>query len=184
MNNKFDLDNFTDELEKEHFTQSEINQFVKAREQDLIIPRNVKDLDIIREFRRVCKGKSFNNYQQREILRGVQHHIDTSKYADPKFKYAQMEQIRIGLQKGIEVDIYADPKFAPNVMRHIRILLEKKMSQEVIDCFIKKSASLNYSDTEHLRFALEDGFDPEKVMKMRDLSASRLDKERLSLNKK
>lgn len=184
MSTDFNVDEFTNELAEAHFTQSEINQFVKAREQSLIIPRRVKDLDVIREFRSVCKGKNLDVYQQQEILLGIEHKVDVSKYADRKFTHVQMEQIRIGLQKGVDITKYVSSSCQPYVMRHLRILMEKKMSKEVIDCFVKKSESMNYfRDLEALRFALEEGVSPEKILKMRNLTHDRLDKERLDLKK-
>ena len=52
----------------------------------------------------------------REIRYGLERNVDVSKYADPKFSWAQMFEISLGLKNGVDVDKYADSKFTPTQM--------------------------------------------------------------------
>ena len=52
------------------------------------------------------------DWEQMEQLRlGLEHDVDVSVYANPKFSDWQMEEIREGLESGVDASTYADPEF-------------------------------------------------------------------------
>ena len=48
----------------------------------------------------------FNEYQQEEILEGLEKNLDISWYANSKLDKEQMQQIRLGLEDNLDVSIY------------------------------------------------------------------------------
>ena len=60
------------------------------------------------------------------IRKGLEHGLDMSKYADPKFDYTQMQWIYKGLKDNLDVSKYADPKFNQFQMAQILIKLAKQ----------------------------------------------------------
>ena len=63
----------------------------------------------------------FNEYEKREIIKGLEKNLDISWYAKPEFDYLQMEEIRKGLEANLDVSIYAKPEFDCLEMEEIRL---------------------------------------------------------------
>ena len=179
---EFDPNKYINELQEAKFGQAEVNQFLKAREEGIAIPRNITDMDVIRKMRKVCKGKNFNVYQQKEILTGILKNVDVEKYTDKKYNRRQMEQIRLGLQKGLDVSIYANPTYSAEIMRHIRILMQSQPTAIVL-FFVKYCKTLKEYDLEELRFALEEGVSTKHILSLEKISSSNLKRLRMSLKK-
>jgi len=45
----------------------------------------------------VTKGKNFDNEQLTQIRYGLEHGVDVTKYADPKYSWRDMRNIRLSL---------------------------------------------------------------------------------------
>lgn len=60
------------------------------------------------------------NEQQLEVLRkAIEHGVDVTQYADPKYDAYQLNNIFIGLLNGLDVTYYADPSFSSQQMSTI-----------------------------------------------------------------
>ena len=53
----------------------------------------------------------FNEFQQEEIIKGLEENLDVSFYAKPYFNYLQMGIIKMGLEENLDVSIYAKKHF-------------------------------------------------------------------------
>ena len=69
----------------------------------------------------------YNEYQMREIVKGLKWKDDVSSYADPKYSWEQMEQIRLGDEKGLDVSLYANPELSWGKIQQIRWELENSL---------------------------------------------------------
>ena len=63
----------------------------------------------------------FNEYEKREIIKGLEKNLDISWYAKPEFDCLEMEEIRLGLEDDLDVSIYAKSEFDWEEMRSIRL---------------------------------------------------------------
>ena len=68
----------------------------------------------------------FNEYQQEEILEGLEKNLDISWYANSKLDKEQMQQIRLGLEDNLDVFLYAKKEFNVWQMEEIRLKLLKE----------------------------------------------------------
>ena len=60
------------------------------------------------------------NEQQLEVLRkAIEHDVDVTQYADPKYDAYQLNNIFVGLLNGLDVTYYADPSFSSQQMSAI-----------------------------------------------------------------
>ena len=53
----------------------------------------------------------FDEYQQYQILEGLEANLDISVYAKIEFDENQMEEIRLGMKDNLDVFIYAKPEY-------------------------------------------------------------------------
>ena len=65
----------------------------------------------------------FNEFQQEEIIKGLEDNLDVSLYAKSEFDEYQMNQIRWGLIDNLDVSTYANPENSYQKMEQIRLKL-------------------------------------------------------------
>lgn len=66
------------------------------------------------------------NEQQLEVLRkAIEHGVDVTQYADPKYDARQLNIIFLGLLNNIDVSYYADPAFSNFQMETIMNFLQE-----------------------------------------------------------
>lgn len=158
-----------DVLLERGFSQTEINQFLKAKEKGLIIPRDVQDVDTIRNFRHFCsKAKCENSLpKQKLILNGLLNHLDVSKYAKPEYEISYMREIFIGLSNGVDITEYCKNTDNWYYVENVRLALMNGINNS--DAFeYMKSAFDKFHDTEiteEIRFCLEKGIGLDKIKK-------------------
>ena len=103
----------------------------------------------------------FNEYQQEEILEGLEKNLDVSIYTKSEYHWRQMEQIRWGLEKSLDVSIYAIPGlFDSYQMKEIRKGLEN-----AVDISIYANPSFDSLEMEQIRWGLESNIDVSKYAK-------------------
>ena len=51
----------------------------------------------------------FNEYEQREIIKGLEKNLDVSWYAKQEYSWTQMKQLRKGLEDNLDISWYANP---------------------------------------------------------------------------
>ena len=96
----------------------------------------------------------FNEYQMKQIRKGLESGVDVSVYADPKYNDFQMEQIRLGLENDVDVSVYADPKYDEFQMGEIREGLETG-----VDVSMYADPKYVWRQMEEIRLGLENGVD-------------------------
>ena len=73
----------------------------------------------------------FNNFQKKEILKGLENKLDVSIYTKKEFDYKQMEQIRLGLEDDLDVFLYAKTEYTRKEMNDIRLRLKEILEKEL-----------------------------------------------------
>lgn len=73
----------------------------------------------------------FNNFQKKEILKGLENKLDVSIYAKLEFNGNQMEQIRLGLEDDLDVFLYAKTEYTRKEMNDIRLRLKEILEKEL-----------------------------------------------------
>lgn len=73
----------------------------------------------------------FNNFQKKEILKGLENKLDVSIYAKLEFNGNQMEQIRRGLEDDLDVFLYAKTEYTRKEMNDIRLRLKEILEKEL-----------------------------------------------------
>ena len=68
----------------------------------------------------------FNEFQQEEIIKGLEENLDVSLYAKKEFEVLQMSEIRLGLIDNLDVSKYANSEIPWQKMKEIRLELLKK----------------------------------------------------------
>ena len=94
----------------------------------------------------------FNEFQQKNILKGLEANLDISIYAKPEFDEFQMTQLRLGLEKKLDVSIYAIEDFFGCEMEEIRKGLEDKLD---VSIYAKKE--YDWTQMRQIRLALKSG---------------------------
>ena len=72
----------------------------------------------------------FNEFQQEEIIKGLEENLDVSIYAKKEFNEYQMSEIRLGLIDNLDVSKYAKTEISNEEMKEIRLELSKKSTLE------------------------------------------------------
>ena len=149
------------------FSQSEINQFLKTKEMGLIIPRDVQDVDIIRNFRTFCiKAKCEDSFQkQKLILNGLLNNLDVSKYAKPEYDVPFMNQIFIGLSNGLDITEYCTKEDGFKIAEAIRLALMNGVTDKEKLNFLKtfKEYRISYDFIDEIRYCIEKDIDLNKI---------------------
>ena len=96
----------------------------------------------------------FNEFQQKNILKGLEDNLDISIYAKPEFDEFQMTQLRLGLEKNLDVSIYAKLEYNGAQIEQIRLGLEKDLDISLYD---KKE--YEHIQMKEIRLGLEDNLD-------------------------
>ena len=65
----------------------------------------------------------FNEFQQEEIIKGLEDNLDVSLYAKKEFNEYQMSEIRLELIDNLDVSTYANPENSYQKMEQIRLKL-------------------------------------------------------------
>lgn len=161
------------ELLKRGFEQKEINQFLKAYEHGIYLPRSVKDVEIMRRMREVCSKHDykFDVKQQEIILNGLLKGVDVTKYADPKYNYAVMREVFCGLVQGVDITEYDNFNANCNVAKEVRIGLVNKLNEEQIKFLIETWRDY-HCDLCEVRYCLEVGVPISTIKSLKSYYAS------------
>ena len=73
----------------------------------------------------------FTEYQQVQILEGLEENVDVFIYSNPNFSGIQMEEIKLGLQDNLDVSMYAKLGFSGYQIRQIRLGLKNNLDVSI-----------------------------------------------------
>lgn len=109
------------------------------------------------DIRKYCKNCNLG--QLEEIRLGLEHGIDVSIYANPKYSFTKMAELRKGLEHGLDITKYLDVQFTTAQMLEIRVGLEDGLDVSLYN-------ALNYSSLymKVIRLGLKQGLDLRTVV--------------------
>lgn len=157
------------------FTQTEINQFLKAKENGLDIPRNVSNVDVIRDYRRYCLQAKCESSRpkQKLILNGVLNNLEVHKYAKPEYELQYMREVFIGLSNGVDITDYCKHTDSYYYVENARLALMNGVTNKEALEYLKVAANKyrNADIIEEIRFCLEKSINLDDIKKCKDSRA-------------
>lgn len=160
------------------YSSTTINQFIKANEEGLTIPRDCDNVDIIRRFRELSVNKGFSRKQLTIIFNGLNNGIDASIYADLKYPASVMEEIFCGLIDGIDITPYINQLTSKPISAafaaQIRLALVDNCSEEqiqfLIDLLNKNSTNYFIINTcDEIRYCFSEGIPIDDIIGINDV---------------
>ena len=164
-----------DELLKRGLDHNEINQFLKAYEHGIYLPRSLKNVDVMRKMREVCAvhDYKFSVPQQEIILNAILKGVDASKVANPEYNITVMNQIFCGLVEGYDITKYKDFDKGYDTAGEVRLAMKHGLDDEKIKCLIELGRS-SHADLCEIRYCLEDGVPVKEIKAHKDAYSSEL----------